>query len=140
MTDEQFERLALLLSKPTLQPVAPSSAPLPVVAANFGDNLMKFATALCTAGVLWLITSVSTMKTDQAVMQTQMTVMANQITTVESNTKDRFTREDFIREKQSLVDRVDVAVSEMANRKVWMDQTEKRITQIESEIEHLGNK
>lgn len=124
MSDEQFDKLAMLLSRSPMAPPPPAKD-------GMLDNALKLATTLCTAGVVWLISSVSTMKTNQIVMQNNTAMMAEQIQAIEANTKERFTREDFNRERSELVADVQEVVEELKDREDWMDDIEDRVKVLE---------
>lgn len=108
------------------QSMPPPSAQIPI-----GDVLTKVATAGLAAGMLWLVSSVSTMKTSQALIKKDVEHNATKLVTIEEQTKDRFTRQDFEREQAELLRDMQRIRNDIEDNIEWRAHVEKRLNVME---------
>ena len=99
------------------------------------DALMKVAVGVCTAGVLWLLTTMATVNTNVATMQTQQGTLAEDIGELKESAKlPRVTKEDLSLVLEPMGQRVSNSENELRQHREWMTNMEKRVNQSENEI------
>ena len=99
------------------------------------DALMKVAVAVCTAGVLWLLSTTATVNTNVATMQVQQKTLAEDIGELREAAKlPRVTKEDLSLVLEPMGQRVSNSENELRQHREWMGSMEKRVNQSENEI------
>ena len=123
MTPDELKELSLLFRGPER--------------ANNGiiDGLMKVAVGVCTAGVLWLLSTTATVNANVATMQVQQKTLADDIGELKESAKlPRVTKEDLSLVLEPMGQRVSNSEDEIRQHREWMASMEKRVNQSENEI------
>jgi hypothetical protein len=99
------------------------------------DGLMKVAVGVCTAGVLWLLSTTATVNANVATMQVQQKTLADDIGELKESAKlPRVTKEDLSLVLEPMGQRVSNSEDELRQHREWMGSMEKRVNQSENEI------
>ena len=103
------------------------------------DALMKVAVGVCTAGVLWLLNTTTTVSTNVATMQAQQQAQNLTLSEDISELKEaaklpRVTKEDLSLVLEPMGQRVSNSENELRQHREWMGSIEKRVNQSENEI------
>lgn len=106
-----------------------------------------------TAGMFWIISSLNDQgdKVDSIIqsqssqelldiekekmIDKEFNFIKSELKEVKANTKDRFTREDFLREVEPIQAQSNRAIEMLENRTSFIDNTNKRLTVLESKSE-----
>jgi len=112
------------------------SGPVPqtIATAPLWDGLLKIATGLSTAGIIWLIGSTQTMKTEQEVTSVKLEALTAQVVKLDDFTNaPRFTREDFVREIEPLRKVIADNRAALNERTDFMAEVKIRLDRVERE-------
>src|SRR4030095_4987935 len=103
------------------------------------DALMKVAVGVCTAGVLWLLNTTTTVSTNVAAMQVQQQAQNQTLSEDISELKEaaklpRVTKEDLTLVLEPMGQRLTNAESELRQQREVIAGVDKRLNQSENEI------
>lgn len=102
------------------------------------DTITKVAVAICTAGVLWLVSSVNTLQKDFTEMNVKQTISDKTLEKLIAFTdQPRFTAESFQGAIQPLVQRVEQNANEISLKRSWVSKIEPVVMSNQRELEFL---
>ena len=104
---------------------------------DLSDQVQKIATALITAAMLWVGTTLTGVKTEQQLTKKDLTGALKSIEKVDAQTEDRFTREDFNRERKNLIEDVEKLSREIITRGPIINKTVNDIELIRRDLDRL---
>jgi len=110
--------------------------------AILNDEIFKFLMAGCGLAVLWLFSEAHTVGRDVLEVKTKMTILQNDVKKHDTLLDDpRFTKPDAVELINASVTPLAYKVNEvdtkLKSRGDWMGSTEKRITELERNFEHI---
>ena len=101
-------------------------------ANQLSDNIMKIAVTICTAGILWLVTSVSALQNQMTAITIKHSVTEKSLARLDEYTQEpRFTAEDFRSHLEPIKQKVDYHTEILSARQLWEDSTNHRLATIE---------
>ena len=99
---------------------------------NLGDNIMKIAVTICTAGILWLVTSVSALQNQMTSITVKHSVTERSLERLDRFTQEpRFTVDDFRSNLAPVKQRVERHSELLSSRQTWTDTTNHRLATLE---------
>jgi predicted P-loop ATPase/GTPase len=99
---------------------------------QMSDNIMKIAVTICTAGILWLVTSVSALQNQMTAITIKHSVTEKSLARLDDYTQEpRFTAEDFHSYLEPIKQKVDRHNDILSARQSWEDSSNQRLTRLE---------
>ena len=106
--------------------------------ASVVDSVVKVLVTISTAGILWLLTSVSTMQTDIATLSTQQQKTMLNMKKLERFTEQpRFTHDNFQQAIAPIQQTSFRNEQELASRRPWIKSIEDEVRSLRVELESL---
>lgn len=100
------------------------------------DMVMKIAVAICTAGILWLVTSVSDLQNQMTALTIKQSVTEKALARLDAFTQQpRFTYEDFQSRLAPIAQKVEHHQELLAERHAWVQNAESRLARLENHFE-----
>ncbi len=100
--------------------------------STISDNIMKIAVTICTAGILWLVTSVSALQNQMTEITVKHSVTEKALERLDLFTqKPRFTADDFRSNLAPVKQKVERHSEQLSARQTWMDSTNHRLAILE---------
>lgn len=109
------------------------------VTKSFMDQVMKVALVMCSAGIMYLISTTITLQRDIALLGQSQQQMQSDMTDVKEFMKaPRFSKEDYTILEKPQNDTLTQIKAEMSVRSQWMDKTDDAITELKAQTQMIA--
>ncbi len=108
---------------------------------GIADVVMKIAVAICTAGIVWLVTSVSDLQNQMTALTIKQSVTEKAIGQLDHYTQQpRFTHDDFLTSVAPMEQKVERHNAIISNHQSWISSTDNRLAKLESRLDTVLEK